>query len=63
MIRRNDKGKLTFNHLDMRVFFDSLYEKCEKEEEVEWLQEQLQSYVDGGAEEAFDNLPDKEETA
>jgi uncharacterized protein YutD len=56
MLKRNERGKLSFNHLDMQVFFDNLYEKCETEEEVEWLEDQIQSYAERGAEEAIGNL-------
>lgn len=56
VIRRNDNGKLVLNHLDTQVMFDGLFYYCKTEKEVEWLQECLQGYLEGAAEDAIENL-------
>ena len=56
MFTRNDRHKLSFNHLDMQILFDSFYEKCQTEEEVEWVKEQIEAYLETGADEAIENL-------
>lgn len=52
MIRRTEKFGLAIKHLDMQIFFGEMFEICKKESEIEWLQENLQSYVERAAEEA-----------
>ena len=58
MLRRTETGGLALQHLNMQIFFDELFGKCKKESEIEWLQENLQSYVDRAAEEALEELPE-----
>lgn len=55
MLDRKD-GKLRLQSLDLQIFLADLYAKCKNEHEVEWLQEQLQSCVEGEAENRLDEL-------
>lgn len=56
MLARNEKGRLVFNRLDFEILIGELYSKCETEDEVEWLEEQLQSIIECSAEERIDEL-------
>lgn len=56
IVTRSVTGKLTFNHLNMLSLFDEMFQECKTEEDVEWLQEQLQSYLDRSADETSDRI-------
>jgi hypothetical protein len=56
LITRNERGKLKFNTLEMEIMFDDLFDICKNQDEIEWLQEQLQSYVEGAANEKIEWL-------
>ncbi|KZL94337.1 hypothetical protein [Clostridium magnum] len=56
MLERNEKGKLSLKSLDLEIFIGDLFAKCSTEEEIDWLQEQLQSCVECSAEERLEEL-------
>ena len=56
MIDRTEKGNLKLKSLDLEIFFGELYEKCNKESEIDWLQEQLTSMVECAAEERKEEI-------
>lgn len=41
MLERTEKGKLKLNSLNLQIFLGDLFEKCEDEHEIEWLQNQI----------------------
>jgi len=49
---------MKFNQLDFEIHIDNLYDKCETPRQVEWLQEQMMSIVEGLAEERIEELED-----
>lgn len=51
MISRNEKGKLVMQSLDMEIFIGELFEKCQTEHEVEWVQKELTGTIDTIADE------------
>jgi hypothetical protein len=55
VLERVDK-KLIFSSLDFEILIGDLYEKCESEQEIEWLQDQLSSIVECLAEERMDEI-------
>nr|DAI90587.1 MAG TPA: hypothetical protein [Caudoviricetes sp.] len=54
-------GKLAFKCLDAQIFLGNMFAKCKNEHEVEWLQEQLQSCIEGEAENRLDELESEDE--
>ena len=56
MLSRNEKGNLKLKSLDLEIFFGELYEKCNSESEIDWLQEQLISMIECAAEERKEEL-------
>jgi len=41
MLKRNDKGLLVLQFLDVMAFLDDLYNQCKTEDEVNWLRYQI----------------------
>lgn len=58
MLKRNERGKLSLNSLDLQIFFDDLFENCKTEDEVEWLTDQLSSILEITSEEVLEHLND-----
>jgi len=56
MLERNEEGRLKFDSLGMEIFIGGLFQKCNTEHEVNWLEEQLQDIVEMSAEEKLDEL-------
>ena len=56
MITRNENGKIVLQALDMQIFLGELFEKCQTEHEVEWVQYELTSMVDLIADERLDEI-------
>jgi len=56
MIKRTEKGKLSLSMLDLQIFFGELFECCNNEKEVEWLQEQLVGCAENIAAERIEEI-------
>ena len=56
MLDRREDGKLRLNSLDLQIFLGDIFVKCKNEHEVEWLQEQVSSCVEGIAEERLNEF-------
>ena len=56
MISRNEKGKLVIQSLDMEIFIGELFEKCQTEHEVEWVQNELTGMIDLMADERLNGI-------
>jgi hypothetical protein len=55
-VLERENGKLLLSSLDFEILIGDLYEKCESEQEIEWLQDQLASIVECLAEERMDEI-------
>lgn len=51
LIRKGD-GRLRLQGLDLEIFLGDLFLKCNSEEEIDWLQEQINEAVNLIADEA-----------
>lgn len=51
-----ENGKLKLDSLDMEIFIGDLFAKCNKEKEINWLEEQLQSMIEYLAEERMNEI-------
>lgn len=58
MLKRNEENKLQFDALGMQIFIGELFEKCNSEHEVNWMEENIQNIVEMIAEERLDELED-----
>lgn len=56
MLERTENGKLKMNTLDLDIFYSGLFEKCNNERELDWLQEQLQGCLENKADERREEL-------
>jgi hypothetical protein len=56
MLTRKENGKLGFNDLDAQILFSDLFELCNTEKEIDWVEENLKSYVEYMAEERRDEI-------
>jgi len=56
MISRNEKGKLVIQSLDMEIFIGELFEKCQTEHEVEWVQNEITGIIDLIADERLNEI-------
>lgn len=56
MVERNEKGRLQLRSLDMQIFMGDLFEKCENEHEIDWLEDQLTEYAACLADERRDEI-------
>lgn len=56
MLSRNENGKLVLKSLDLQIFLGDLFEKCENEHEIEWLQNQITECTECIAEERKEEL-------
>lgn len=56
MISRNEKGKLQARTLDIQILFDELFYHCENEQDVEWVNELLESALTVSYEESLERF-------
>lgn len=56
MIKRNERGKLSINSLDLQVLIDGLFMECKTEAETEWIKEQLESCIEISAEDTIQSI-------
>ena len=61
MLTRKENGKLGMNYLEFQIFFGDLYGLCKNEHEVEWVRDNLISYVECVADERIDEISKPEE--
>jgi hypothetical protein len=61
MLARKENGKLSLKSLELEIFLGDLYEQCETEKEVEWLERQLQTCVECIAQERISEIEDAEQ--
>ena len=54
MVERNVNGKLVLKSLDLEIFLGEMFLKCNTDEEIEWLQEQISEVLDVIVDEAKD---------
>ena len=54
MVERNVNGKLVLKYLDLEIFLGEMFLKCNTDEEIEWLQEQISEALDVIVDEAKD---------
>lgn len=54
MVERNVNGKLVLKSLDLEIFLGEMFLKCNTDEEIEWLQEQISETLDVIVDEAKD---------
>ena len=54
MVERNVNGKLVLKSLDLEIFLGEMFLKCNTDEEIEWLQEQISEALDVIVDEAKD---------
>ena len=54
MVERNVNGKLVLKFLDLEIFLGEMFLKCNTDEEIEWLQEQISEALDVIVDEAKD---------
>ena len=54
MVERNINGKLVLKSLDLEIFLGEMFLKCNTDEEIEWLQEQISEALDVIVDEAKD---------
>ena len=54
MVERNVNGKLVLKSLDLEIFLGEMFLKCNTDEEIEWLQEQILGALDVIVDEAKD---------
>lgn len=53
MIKRNEKGNLSFDGFGFELFVSSLFDKCKNIQELEWLEEQMVEIIEN-TEETFE---------
>lgn len=56
MLSRGERGSLRLQSLDLQIFLDDLFSECKNEEEVYWIESQLQEYVECAAEERMEGM-------
>jgi hypothetical protein len=56
MLSRSEKGRLILNSLDLQIFLGDLFEKCEDEHEIRWLQDEITGVTDCIADERREEL-------
>ena len=54
MVERNVNGNLVLKSLDLVIFLGEMFLKCNTDEEIEWLQEQISEALDVIVDEAKD---------
>ena len=54
MVERNVNAKLVLKPLDLEIFLGEMFLKCNTDEEIEWLQEQISEVLDVIVDEAKD---------
>ena len=54
MVERNVNGKLVLKSLDLEIFLGEMFLKCNTDEEIEWLQEQISEALEVIVDEAKD---------
>lgn len=56
MVKRNENGKLKFSSLDFEILIGDLLIECKNDDEINWLEYQLKTIVEGIAQEARDGV-------
>lgn len=56
MLKRSEREKLVFKSLHTNIFIGGLFEQCKTEQEIQWLQEQLQGIIECCANEQLENI-------
>lgn len=46
MLKRIENGRLKLNGLELEVFIDDLFQKCNTTKEIEWINDELNSMLD-----------------
>lgn len=53
MLKRNEKGNLSFDGFDFELFVGGLFDKCKNVQELEWLEERMVEIIEN-TEEVFE---------
>ena len=53
MLKRNEKGNLSFYDFGFELFVGGLFDKCKNVQELEWLEEQMIEIIEN-TEETFE---------
>lgn len=56
MIKRNERGRLSVDHLDVEIFFGELFEHCNTPREVDWLYDILEGCMETTRDERLSEL-------
>lgn len=56
MITRNAKGKLIFSNLNFEILLDEIVSMCKTEDELDWVELQLQMCIEKQFEEFKENV-------
>lgn len=46
MLKRNEKGNLSFDSLGFELFVGGLFDKCKNVQELEWLEERMVEIIE-----------------
>lgn len=61
MLKRNEKGNLSFYDFDFELFVSSLFDKCKNVQELEWLEERMVEIIENTEETYEEELEEENE--